>query len=735
MAGRSPPRHRHDGSSPLPLGIDASPAPARWDGPQTVWPHDPRTGWSYCVFIPSWVVIPEAKDSDGKPINPTVFFKVQVGIQSPDGISTLRQTLRRFSDFLKLHAALKKLFSKKKLPAPPPKNSLMRINSKQPLLQERRHALEEWMGSLLADIDISRSVPLASFLELEVAVRAAATSISERQSQLNVTNNLPLQTTRSLRSRASWTGGGSSVVSGGYSTLDYGSDVAYENSVVGTPSKGSEGGLEIEMEALSLEEQAAIIATSGDSRVNQQQERNTSVGLARSYSEEVGAMIQSRGEFKDNVVTDELLTRNEICRGEGELAGASLDGTSLKSPLGLGPRHRRRTSQESLFSEISSAPESELYRGVSMDVPSDHPLWSFSAVDSSGDPNLTDVESLKGVGLVFPADQRSKVKRVMGTLQRRIVAVKTDMEDLLARLNQETAVKEFLTTKVRDLEGELDGMRRKSREVLQQAVWAERERMTSLQWELDDCRVALQSSEETVQSLQASKAHLEERLEEALAKCEMTRKELVDVRQLFHSRQQEEDTVDAQARAEKKVLTKEVKNLRASHMEIKQEAKQAMQTKAILEASLSEEKQKQEKAQITRAKFVHEIAVLRARLQECNMDELRKRGGSLGRTEASDMLSTLESRISLLIGQAQLLVEEDEELCKLSSSTNRSLLQQYKQSIGDSEGTVQTDQGSDAILRKMLIDTFIEEAQLCKSINSLTCNAITSRGSRKLDLM
>lgn len=53
--------------------------------------------------------------------------------------------------------------------------------------------------------------------------------------------------------------------------------------------------------------------------------------------------------------------------------------------------------------------------------------------------------------------------------------------------------------------------------------------------------------------MQASKAHLEERLEEALAKCEMTRKELVDVRQLFHSRQQEEDTVDAQARAEKKV--------------------------------------------------------------------------------------------------------------------------------------------------------------------------------------
>ena len=37
-----------------------------------MWPHDPRTGWSYCVLIPSWVVLPEAKDSEGKFINPTV---------------------------------------------------------------------------------------------------------------------------------------------------------------------------------------------------------------------------------------------------------------------------------------------------------------------------------------------------------------------------------------------------------------------------------------------------------------------------------------------------------------------------------------------------------------------------------------------------------------------------------------------------------------------------------------
>ena len=45
-------------------------------------------------------------------------------------------------------------------------------------------------------------------------------------------------------------------------------------------------------------------------------------------------------------------------------------------------------------------------------------------------------------------------------------------------------------------------MRRKSREVLQQAVSLERERVTSLQWELEECRVALQAAEESAQSQQ-----------------------------------------------------------------------------------------------------------------------------------------------------------------------------------------------------------------------------------------
>jgi hypothetical protein len=45
-------------------------------------------------------------------------------------------------------------------------------------------------------------------------------------------------------------------------------------------------------------------------------------------------------------------------------------------------------------------------------------------------------------------DQRHKMNRVLLTMQRRLVTVKTDMEDLVSRLNQEIAVKDYLTTKV-----------------------------------------------------------------------------------------------------------------------------------------------------------------------------------------------------------------------------------------------------------------------------------------------
>ncbi len=79
------------------------------------------------------------------------------------------------------------------------------------------------------------------------------------------TNNASLHLAPSPTSRLSWTGrGGLSVASGGLSNLEYGSDGTYEDSGVGTLRKGSDNGLEIEMKALAIEEESAIIAAVSD---------------------------------------------------------------------------------------------------------------------------------------------------------------------------------------------------------------------------------------------------------------------------------------------------------------------------------------------------------------------------------------------------------------------------------------------------------------------------------------
>lgn len=83
-----------------------------------------------------------------------------------------------------------------------------------------------------------------------------------------------------------------------------------------------------------------------------------------------------------------------------------------------------------------------------------------------------------------------------------------------------------------------------------------------------------------------------------------------------------------------------------------------------------------------------------------------------------------------------MLIQEDEELRKLDLSTPRSSPRQHEQSNGDSGGALHnttilaSEKGSEVVLRKMLIDMFIEQAQLCKATNTLTCNAVKSKHER-----
>ncbi|KAK1316589.1 hypothetical protein QJS10_CPA05g01375 [Acorus calamus] len=640
---RSPPKHRHDGTSPLPLGLDWSPPPKKWEGRDTAWPHDPRTGWSYCITVPSWVVQPESRVSDAGLSNPVI---------SPEGISSASGIYRRFSDFLNLYSALKRAFPKKNIPSPPPRHRFQRINSSRLLLEERRHALEEWMGRLLSDIDLSRSAAVASFLELEAAARSFFQEVNQNASELNSSGDSmvsPLQF--SLYSGGS-IAGSLSVPSQSLSVVsDNGSDIAYETSEIGTPREGKDHNSEVDTDDITLAEEVTV---------------------------PVGRIMKNNVSHKENgvVMGDHFLGLSAHLEKANNIPNNSLYGNSLKyghSPndnmdFGLEVErdkvasHARRCSIDSVGSDASSIRGSEL----SNTVFSNSPGYNFIRFATGAEESLgsTALQSSNDVQLVLPLDQQHKLNRILSTVQRRLATAKTDMEDLIARLNQEIAVKEYLTTKVKDLNVELESTKQKSRENLQQAMLVERERVTQMQWDMDELR----------------RKYLEMEAKLKLKKVVCAESEKLSVT------------------GEKELLLQE---LDVSREQLK-----------VLQARLAdlEEKQKLEYLKSSKKKFIHECGILHRRLQECSADFLTEDEDKIiydpsSLSDALDLLTTSDNRIGLLIAEAQLLTQDDESGPSAINGDGRT--------------------GDDDEIRRMLTEVLIDNARLRKQVNSIIRCALT----------
>ncbi|XVF35614.1 hypothetical protein REPUB_Repub18cG0161100 [Reevesia pubescens] len=574
MQRRSPPKHRHDGTSPLPLGMDWSPPPRKWNGRETVWLHDPRMGWSYCVSIPSWVVLPKSRDSD-----PVVFYRVQVGIQSPEGVTTTRGVLRRFNDFLKLFTELKKAFPKKSLPPAPPKG-LLRMKSRA-LLEERRCSLEEWMTKLLSDIDLSRSVIVASFLELETAARSSFQEENERSSEANVAVNSTISSNNNPPgSSISHFAGSSSI------TSDYGSDTAYETSELGTPRLGRDDSSEIGLGDLTLDEDL----TGSIEKLVKYGMSNIDEGLFMGQT-----ILEQLEDFPRHKTQSRNINNTlgkDTFNGNGSrasfLAGNGLELFSEPEPARVAG-HARKLSTESVGSDVSSLRGSDMSNsGIpnssvdgSLDLPG-----TAEVLSTRGNLGNSDCQFSGDTQIVLPLDQRHKMNRVLLTMQRRLVTVKTDMEDLIARLNQEISVKDYLLTKVKDLEVELGSTKQKSKENLQQAILIERERFTQVQWEMEELRrkslameLKLNPKQDEKQITETTNQSAAEEKDAMLQELNATKEQLKDI-----SKQYEE--LEAKSKADIKVLVKEVKSLRKSQKELKQEVGQSLSEKSEAEVTV-----------------------------------------------------------------------------------------------------------------------------------------------------
>ncbi|CAN6216189.1 unnamed protein product [Urochloa humidicola] len=671
----SPPKHRHDGTSPLPLGMDWSPPPKRWEGRNTVWPHNPQTGWSYCVMIPSWITqTPEAGVTADSFLKSVVFYRIHVGVQSPDGLSSSHGILRRFSDFLKLSSDLKSAFPRKDVPSAPPKHAFLRINSSRLLLEERRHALEEWMQKLLSDIDLSRSAPVAAFLELEAAARSY---FQER-------NGHPSEAGSSAKSSTDSSPHTDGPASGSLAESNQINQVlSCGSSLTGATGNGVLG--------------ESILDQSNDHVSSVSNHRKPSLGFLE-HDGRNGSVASYRG-----VVSEEDHDSN--------------------------PGHARKDSAESIGSDLSSL------RGSELSVPgASNSLWDGPVdLPSAMDGHISQTEHLTGLDMqllydvdaqvILPNDQKQKLSRLLITMQRRIGTAKTDMEDLIARLNQESAVKEYLTTEVKDLEVELEATKQKGRETLQQAILAERERITQMQWDMDELRRKYSEMESNLKIEQNEKTRVESEKTSASGENETLLEELEIKRKEVERLKQHLGEVEAKSKADIKVLVKEVKSLRNSQKEMKTVLHQYIEEKTDLERVINREKQRSTRLRLSREKILHECRLLRERLQECSAKFLAEEQDNFtidpsSLPDALDLLATSDNRIRLLVAEAQLLAREDEQGSSDDgdNSDSRSSL-----TMGSEDANV-TDEDT----TKMLSDLLIDNAQLRMHLNAVIRNAVNT---------
>lgn len=680
-----PPRHRHDGSSPLPLGMDWSPAPRKLDGRGCVWPHDPRTGWNYCVTVPSYTILPSSRGSA-----PVVFYRVQVGVQSPQAITTIHGILRRFSDFVKLFSELKQLFPEKFLPPTPPRKLLR--NKSRIFLDERRCALEDWLEKLLSDIDISRSAVVANFLELEVAARSSFHDTSSRgvASAFQYTSSLDISLLAS-----------SSVAS------EYGDD-AYEISDIGTPRH----------------EINSVSALSRGNSVPDVDVTGTIESLNTNISKNNNLSMRELLDTIQKLSRDQMLSRGgSTTRGKDkayEVTSAALgcDADVISEvESNKVATHVRRLSTESAGSDSSSkATEISTLVATSTNV---HSLINIH--EGSESPRAMDLNPTlllpSDLVVALPIEARRKFNRVLSTMEQRLATAKTDMEDLVARLNQELAVRQYLSTKVKDLEVELETTKENSKENLQQAVSSEKERFNQMQWDIEELRKTCLELELKLKAEQDEKALIESSKASIIEENEMMLQELDAAKEQFDNLQKHHEQSELKSKTDVKVLVKEVKSLRTSQSELKQELSRLMKEKLDIERILQKEKQRMEQASSANAKLLHECEILRNRLHECSVNFLVEEEDKLIMdasipSDAVDLLITSDNRIGLLLAEAQLLAQ-DVENARVAESSSRT----------NTDRTGETDDE----LRKMLTDIFIDNARLRKQMNSVIRCALNAQ--------
>lgn len=231
-------------------------------------------------------------------------------------------------------------------------------------------------------------------------------------------------------------------------TSDYGSDTAYEISEQGTPRLGRDDNYDMGMEDLTLDEDL----TSPIENLVKYGLSNIDEGLFMGHTilEQLEGLPQNKihARHLNNVVGKDVHNGNV-----SKTSFLSSNGMDLFSEQEINKviAHARKLSNESVESDASSLRGSEMSISGVPNSSGEGSLDLLGGAEVSSGMEIlgnSELHTSGGARLILPLDQRQKMNRLLLTMQRRLVTTKTDMEDLIARLNQEIAVKDYLATKV-----------------------------------------------------------------------------------------------------------------------------------------------------------------------------------------------------------------------------------------------------------------------------------------------
>ncbi|KAF2301386.1 hypothetical protein GH714_023539 [Hevea brasiliensis] len=373
--------------------------------------------------------------------------------------------------------------------------------------------------------------------------------------------------------------------------------------------------------------------------------------------------------------------------------------------------HVRRLSTESIGSDLSSLRVGNLFGDDCLDL-----MEGAETHKINDAPVSLNSQFPRDILVALLSDERHKLSRVLNTMQQRLATAKTDMEDLIARLNQEVAVRQFLTTKVKDLEVDLETTRNNCKENMQQAVLIERERFTQMQWDVEELRRQCLEMELKLKSEQDERARAESAKVSIIQENEMLLQQLNVAREELEELHKHQEELELKSKADVKLLVKEVKTLRSSQSDMKQELSRLMKEKIEIERGLQKEKQRMQVVTAANVKLLHECEILRSRLEECSVNFLVEEEDKLivdtsSPSDAMDLLTTSDNRIGLLLAEAQLLAQDVEN------------------SVARLDETCNTN-GSDRVddeLRKLLTEVFVDNARLRMQVNSVIRCALNAR--------